>query len=71
MTRAEKGGFMRKRWMKLGAAGLAAVMCVGLLAGCGGNSDSSDGGKKKLSIWFRRMRAQMRKYQIRSFGKNS
>ena len=43
---------MRKRWMKLGAAGLAAVMCVGLLAGCGGNSDSSDGGKKKLSIWF-------------------
>ena len=43
---------MRKRFKKLGAVCMTAAMCVGLLAGCGGSSDSSDGGKKTVSIWF-------------------
>lgn len=44
---------MRKRFKKLGAVCVTAAMCAGLLAGCGGNSsDSSDSGKKTLSIWF-------------------
>ena len=42
------------------AAGMTAVMTVGLLAGCGGNSDSGESttedGKKKVSrSWRKRL----------------
>lgn len=42
---------MKKRLKRIGAACLAASMCVGLMAGCGSKESEKDG-KKEISIWF-------------------
>ena len=52
---------MKNRLRKLTALGFVGVMCVGLLAGCGGSDGGSDSGKTELSfgIWDENQRPAM------------